>query len=477
MGFRNVIPITMIIYLLRIVFVFAAIPSIAFGNGIDNVPALIAAVRDAAEGSTIEIAAGTFELEAPLELKARMTLKGAGMDKTILTNAHSWKPNTKALPDPEMKLEGLDVDAYLIRLKRDTAGITISNMTLHGPQLHGAIFAWFPSQLHLHHLRIKETMWSGIRTFGMKKAKIHDCEFIDAGGRWDKGQPGIKGGITGGGIFAIWMEDCEILNNRFTRTQTAREREFYGIKVRQAKRCRVHHNTIEANFSMEFPFENDEDNELDHNICHGTISIPKHAGGVVPKSGHTFHIHHNWFKDSYSIEFVRNGVEIDHNLFDFDAKKDHGNLISGFGNAPAKGPASFHNNLVSNPGRGVIWINEVFNNLEIRNNHIITRTTSTPRTDGLFGFNSGCDFKTITIRDNVIECQGQDRPLLRNKESYSAVIRNNMLTNLTDAARLDNPRGEKSAGMETELKFECGVHGEYTVDGWQARPSTQQKTP
>jgi len=61
--------------------------------------------------------------------------------------------------------------------------------------------------------------------------------------------------------------------------------EFYGIKVRQGTRCRIHHNTIETNFSMEFPFENDEDNEIDHNVCHGTISIPRYAGGAVPKSG------------------------------------------------------------------------------------------------------------------------------------------------------------------------------------------------
>ncbi len=466
----------MILCLKRILFVFATIPALAFAGSVDSVPALVAAVRDGAEGTTVEIAAGTYELSAPLELKARMTLKGAGMDKTILTHTQGWKPTTKALPDPEMKQEGLDTDAYLIRLKRDSAGITISDMTLHGPQLHGAVFAWSPTDLHLHHLRIKDTLWSGVRTFGMKKARIHDCEFIDAGGRWDKGQPGVKGGITGGGIFAIWMEDSEVFNNRFTRTQMAPEREYYGIKVRQAKRCHIHHNTIETNFSMEFPFENDEGNEIAHNVCHGTISIPKHAGGPVPKSGQTFHIHHNWFKESYSIEFVRNGVEIDHNLFDFDAKKDHGNLISGFGKAPAKGPASFHNNLVSNPGRGVIWINEVFNNLEIRNNHIITRTTATPRIEGLFGFNPGCDFKTITIRDNVIECQGQERPLLRNKESYAAGVRNNMLTNVSDAARLDNPQGGKPAGLEAALKFECGVHGEYTVDGWQAQPSAKQKS-
>jgi len=438
------------------------------GQQVSTADALIAAVRDGAEGDTIEIAAGTFELDAPLDLKAKMTLKGAGMDKTTLTHTKDRKPSTKTLPDPEMTVKGLDTAAYLIRLKEKAAGITISDLTLHGPQMHGAIYGWEPVELHLHHLRIQETMWSGVRTFGMKKAKIHDCEFRDAGGRWEKGQPGVKGGITGGGIFAIWMSDSEIWDNRFIRTRLAREHEFYGIKVRQAKRCRVHHNTIEANFSMEFPFENDEDNEIDHNVCHGTISIPKHAGGPVPKSGRTFHIHHNWFKDSYSIEVARNGVEIDHNLFDFDVKKDHGNLISGFGKANAKGPLMFHNNLVSNPGRGVIWINEVFDNVEVRNNHIIARTTATPRTEGLFGFNPKCDFKTITIKDNVIECEGQARPLLRAKESYAATVENNSLINVADADKLTNAKADRLIGLEKPLKFECGAKGEFTIDGWKA---------
>ena len=457
-----------------LLFGFFAAPAFALaGQPVMTADALVAAVRDGAEGEMIDIAAGTFELDAPLELKARMTLKGAGMDKTIFTGTKDRKPSTKTLPDPEMKLDGLDTDAYLIRIKRDTVGVTVSDLTLHGPQLHGAIFAWFHTGLHLHNLRIKETLWSGVRTFGMKNAKIHDCEFIDAGGRWDKGQPGVKGGITGGGIFSIWMSDSEIWDNRFVRTQKAREREFYGIKVRQAKRCRVHHNTIETNFSMEFPFENDEDNEIDHNVCHGTVSIPKYAGGGVPKSGKTFHIHHNWFKDSYSIEFVRNGVEIDHNLFDFDTKADHGNLISGFGKADAKGPLKFHNNLVSNPGRGVLWINEVYDNVEVRNNHILTRTTAAQRTEGLFGFNPKCDFKTVTIKDNLIECEGQARPLLRCKESYGATVENNKLVNVADADKLTNPKADRPVGLEAPLKFECGVKGEFTVDVWKATPTAK----
>jgi hypothetical protein len=457
-----------------LLFLLVTMPTLAFaGEIVDSTAALVAAVRNGAEGAIIGIAAGTFELDAPLEPKTGMTLKGAGMDKTIITHAAGRKPSTRTLPDPEMTTKGLDTQAYLIRLKDKAANITISDVTLRGPQLHGAIYGWDNNDAHLHHLRIQDTLWTGIRTFLMKGAKIHDCEFIDAGGRWERGEPGLKGGITGGAIFSIWMADTEIAHNRFVRTQTGKADEFYGVKARQGKRCRIHHNTIEAGFSIEMPFEGDEDVEIDHNVCHYAISIPKYAGGPVPKSGSTFHIHHNWFRDSYSIEFVRNGVEIDHNLFDFDVKKDGGNLISAFGNVAAKGPASFHDNLVSNPGRGVIWINEIFNNLEIRNNHIITRTTLTPRKDGLFGFNPGGDFKTISIRDNVIECQGQARPLLRCKESYGAVIRNNQLTNVSDADRYDNPRTDQRAGLEAPLKFECGVHGEFIVDGWQARPSAK----
>jgi nitrous oxidase accessory protein len=435
---------------------------------------LLAAVAGAGPGAVIQLAEGTFRLAQALDLKGGITLKGAGMDKTTVTHTESWKPSTKALPDPEMRLEGLDTDAYLIRIQRDAQRVTLSDMTLHAPHLHGAVFAWFPAGLHLHHLRIKDTLWCGVRTFGMKNAKIHDCEFVNAGGRWEKGMPGLKGGITGGGLFACWMADTEVWNNRFLETRSTPNEHYYGIKVRQAKRCRIHHNTIEVNFSLELPFENDEDVEIGHNICHGTISIPKHAGGPVPKSGSTFHIHHNYFRDTYAIEFVRNGVEIDHNLFDFARQKDHGNLISAFGNAPAPGPASFHNNLVSNPGRGVIWMNEPYGKLEVRNNHIIARTTKEPRTEGLFGFNEKSGFAEFRFADNIIACEGTPRPLFRNDASGAAVIENNRLENITDTARYGNKATGRPQGPEQPLTFQCGAYGEMTVDGWKTSKTQAQ---
>jgi hypothetical protein len=205
---------------LLLAFFFAPFINPGLGAGaIDNTDALAAAIRDGGEGSTIEIAPGIFELEAPLELKSGMTPKGAGMDKTILTHTAGWKPSTRTLPDQEMTTRGMDTQAYLIRFKDKAANVTVSDLTLRGPQLHGAIYGWENQNAHLHHLRIQDTLWTGIRTFLLKNAKIHDCEFIDAGGRWERGEPGLKGGITGGAIFSIWMADSEIAHNRFVRTQ------------------------------------------------------------------------------------------------------------------------------------------------------------------------------------------------------------------------------------------------------------------
>lgn len=116
-------------------------------------------------------------------------------------------------------------------------------------------------------------------------------------------------------------------------------------------------------------------------------------------------------------------------------------------------------------------MNEVFNNLEIRNNHIVARTTATPQTEGLFGLNGASDFKTIFIKDNQIECEGQARPLLRAKESYAATVENNTLTNVSDAQKLTNAKADRPIGLEKPLKFECGARGEFTVDGWKANPT------
>ena len=460
---QNLLPLTRLLFSAAVP---AALISSAWAQKVANADELLAAAGAAKSGAQIELAAGTYRLPRQLVLTSGVTLKGAGVDKTILTNAEGWKANPATLPDTETDHEHFDRTGYLVRLDHKTKGVTVSDLTLMGPQMHGAILAHFSGDLQFHDLRIEDFMYCGIRSYAMQRVKIHDCTFVDAGQRWDKGKPGLKGGLTGGGIFGIWMSDTEIWNCRFLDTKPGPNEHYYGIKGREARRCHIHHNTIEAGFSIELPFEGDEDVEIDHNILYSAVSIPKYAGGPVPKSGRTFHIHHNYFRDSYSIEFVRNGVEISHNLFDFDPAQDGGNLISAFGDVPAKGPASFHNNLVNNPGRGVMWMNEPYSNLDVRNNHIIARTTKTPREEGLFGFNEKSDFKTFRFTGNIIECIGTARPLFRNDASGASLVENNRLTNVSDTQRYANKPSGGLMGPEKPLQFKCGVNGEMSVDGW-----------
>jgi len=419
---------------------------------VKDVKQLIDAIVKGKPGDTIEISAGIFELSGPLALKEKMQIRGAGIGKTIIKAADSWKPGLKDLPQKD------NSNAYLFSFEK-ASGVKISHMTLTGPNLHGAIYCKGSTGVEFHHLRIESFRWSGIRTFSMKEFKIHDCEFHNAGGR-------IK--WSGGAMYMHWTRNSEFWNNRITRS--GKHPEFYGFKGRQAIDCRIHHNTIEVNFSIEYPFENDENVEIDHNVLHGTVSLPKHAGGKpIKENKHSFHFHHNWSRSSYALEWPRNGTEVDHNLFEFSTQDDVGNLISNFSKAPVPGPTRFHNNLVLNPGRGIIWSNSPHNHLYFYNNHIKANTLT--RKDGLFGINAKSDFKTIEIRDNIIECTEKNpRPLLRNEASLKALIENNKLVNVSDTDTYKNAESGKPRGLLKPLKFKCGVNGEYLVDGWKVTP-------
>jgi alpha-L-fucosidase len=63
---------------------------------------------------------------------------------------------------------------------------------------------------------------------------------------------------------------------------------------------------------------------------------------------------------------------------------------------------------------------------------------------------------------------GEGRPLFRNEESRGAAIALNELTHVSDAGPCPHPEGERRPGPAEPLRFGCGVHGEFTVDGWRA---------
>lgn len=428
---------------------FSLWPTATATAQVEDVDALVEAVTSGSPGDTVRVAAGTFRLTAPLVPKAKMTIQGAGAGKTIITAADSWNPGTKDLPKEE------NPAAYLFSFNK-TADVTISDMTLRGPHLHGAIYCDNSDGLELSNLRVEKFLWSGIRTYRMDRFRVHDNVFVDAGG---------KIGHTGGALYMHYTKDSEFWNNRITKTDE-HPTNFFGFKGRKGTRCRFHHNTVDVDFSLEFPFENDLEVEIDHNAFAGTISIPKYAGGVVVENGHSFHIHHNWIRKSYALEWARNSAEVDHNLFDISPEDEKGNLVTDHGRVKSPGPTHFHDNLIKNPGRGLFWSKTGYNNFRFYNNHVKANTPT--RESGLFGFPPGTDFKTMVIRDNIIECaESNPRPLLRNEASQAAVIENNKLIHVSDAGSYANRQTGAPQGLTKPLRFECGVNGEFLVDGWE----------
>ncbi|MCM8536079.1 MAG: right-handed parallel beta-helix repeat-containing protein [Lentisphaeraceae bacterium] len=419
---------------------------------VTNADELIKAISQGKAGDTIELAAGTYELKASLKPKAKMQIKGAGVGKTIIKSAASWKPGKKGLPNKD------NPQAYLFNFDK-ADGLKISHMSLYGPTLHGAIYGRGSTDVEFHNLHIENFFYSGIRSFVINSFRIHDCTFHNAGGT-------VK--HQGGAMYLTWSKKSEFWNNRITKSKE--HSHHYGIKGRGIVDSRIHHNTILINFSIEFPFENDKNTEIDHNYVTGTLSLPKHAGGMKINEGeHSFHIHHNYSSSSYAIELPRNNMEVNHNLFDFKTTDDKGNLLCNFSKANVPGYIKFHNNLVMNPGRGLFWTHGPHENIHFYNNHVKANTLT--RKDGFIGIHGKSNFSNTVIKDNIFECNSANpRPLLRNDASYRATIENNSFENVTDTDKFKNPQTGKTKGLTEPLKFKCGVNGEYSVDQWTLTP-------
>ncbi len=439
---------------------------------VSTVSQLMSAVNNGAAGDTINVAAGTYSMTASLTPKNSMIIQGAG-PTTILTPAGSWNPNNSSLPDGGVTVSTVQRDAYMFSFTDFSSGIVIKNMKLSGGnKLHGAVFGYDCANTEIASSQIDGFIWSSIRTF-IQTGSIHDNTFIDAGGSWSGGVSGS--GIAGGAMYLTWGRSLQIYNNRISGSSWPRG-TFFGIKCRELRNSRINNNTINVLFSGELPFENDYTVEIDHNYT-GTFSFPKDSGGSVPAGTYSFLIHHNYFYDGYAFEFPRNYIDIHHNLFDFTTTNDGSNLISSWNNETAPGPCNFYENRIKNPGRGVFWKTGVFNNFNFYNNHVIANTTVTPRTEGLFDFNTLTSFPTIKLTNNIIECNGTPRPLFRNTQSYAAVIQNNTLSNVSDSASYANPNTGATRGLTAPLSFTCGVIGEKTVSDWTISNTTGGTPP
>lgn len=152
--------------------------------------------------------------------------------------------------------------------------------------------------------------------------------FIDAGEH-----SGVTSGQTGGAIYATFTNTTDIHSNRFTKAPDHPD-SFFGVKGHKAADTRIFDSTVNVNFSIEFPFENDLRLETLRNFRTGVVSAPKFAGGPPSMLGGSYDIYfynNNYFDETCSIEGPRNGMLIRENLSDFRADDDGGSIVSIFG--------------------------------------------------------------------------------------------------------------------------------------------------
>lgn len=246
------------------------------------------------------IGEATFELQSALVPKAGMVLRGCGAARSVLKAAASWLPGTASLPAKD------DPSAYLVRIEK-TDGVQLLNLGFVVPQLHGSIYVASAAGFELANSQLSGGLWAGLRTVSVTDMKIHDNDFLNAGGK--------VGNIVGGSVFTLWPRRSLFWNNRI-RQSPGTESSLFGFKGAGGEGCRFYNNDVRVKgFVFEFPHTNSSGFEIDHNYFDGAASIPKFQGGAIADGFKlAYDIHHNVFRRSYSFEFARNHKDIHHNV-------------------------------------------------------------------------------------------------------------------------------------------------------------------
>ena len=461
---------------------------VADNDAIDAAIAYLAGRLDDGDvdSATVQLPAGTFELDRSIVVRDAVAFVGAGVDATVLTNHSSWQldrtdilvPDRAPNIDTDVDVVGTNRDGYLFQFDATTAGAGIDSLTLSGsggdsladPSIVGGVFTVVTDDLDIRDARFDTFLYAGIRGFGDDRMNVFGNHFLDAGGRQLNAQGEL--GRESGAIFMTYQDGVNFENN-LIESSPDNDIGYFGIKGRLFADSRIHHNTIRMPyFAIELPFELDRNVEIDHNYLEGAISVPRGGGGLQLGEGEAFHIHHNYFTNSYAIEGSRNGLLVDNNVFDLDVQDDGDSLYKQFGNSDQfPGPVTFTNNLVVNPGRHLFSSESPQQNLTIANNLVIANQTTRARDASLIGINSTnvdgdtVDWSTFTLTGNIVEVAGRPRPLITNPNAEAGMISDNTLSGVTEFDSFANPDTGMARGPQGSLQFNVGVDGEFFVDG------------
>jgi hypothetical protein len=191
--------------LVDMVLTMAVLAATVQPQGFDS-NSVAATIRQASPGDTIQLAAGTYELDEPIRPRSKIRLIGAGQEKTILVYRGTKASSLVSLADCE--------DVELAHLTLDGRG---------NPLIHQGISGGNSRRLWLHHLTIRNLanaktwgphaiLFSGqnpTMAGGVTDSRITDCRIENIG----------VGAAFGGGIRMAWgSARNQVIGNTIDKT-------------------------------------------------------------------------------------------------------------------------------------------------------------------------------------------------------------------------------------------------------------------
>jgi len=360
-------------------------------------------------GETINIKAGTYNLNTEVSIPVGVSIKGAGEDVTILNCTYRM---------PGDFSNGFIHGAIL--LHSSTAGTdgnqSISHLTLDGgfggaSVSTNAILVRYRSNVIIHDCIIKDFDWNGIFFYGlqvndqfpttwMTGCKVYNCTITNC--------TGMMGTWEDQGLIAGYGTDyLQIYNNTLSSNTRAEGDNGNILALRLAKRTKYYNNKSykpsydgEAwNFHLELRDSNGGGEIYDNEFYGGDCAIDVAGSVENTKSSYdyTYQIHGNYFEDTYTNTYhgkhwidiegeLSEDVYIYNNLFNGGDRSFH--IGAGSYGASETRRIYFYYNIAKNMGTGSsayfgndLWIaatntGTIVDSIYILNNIFLTDGTS-----------------------------------------------------------------------------------------------------
>ncbi|MEM6764892.1 MAG: malectin domain-containing carbohydrate-binding protein [Bacteroidota bacterium] len=286
------------------------------------------------QGHTLILEEGTYVETGQVKLKPGVNIRGAGIDKTILTASSSFYEGT---PFP-YRLEKMLISSYN-EYNMEDGNHSISGFTIDGKNknIYGGILIHRRRNVKIFDVKVKETYFTGIWLFWGENIEVHDIIIRDCSwGNKDFSSGGMNiGGLTGADLYQLDIEEIEQRNGDkgggygVVAIGPWYETDLIDVKLHDSK-IKVHHiglweNGLAPNFCIEYHNVSSYNCEIYRNEVNNVMSLvdPTHADPKDLNRNHSVRVYDNFFNISdingYPLEITNNRVEVFGNVVDGNA--------------------------------------------------------------------------------------------------------------------------------------------------------------